>query len=202
MNWRSIFFFFMVVGVTGCSRKVAPVSSISNTTAKTDSIASITKNDSSSHVHIETVTEKKIPAASVDQSFRPSQFDSLIAALKSMPANTPIIYQDKKVQAQLKIMMDSIGNLHFKCTSSEKSYFEKNITQATYIKKLESELSKKNELLSTYQKTEVKEVKSWWATLTENLLARALLYFILAGLTLVVGRTVLKSIPGIKKFIP
>lgn len=202
-----IFRFIVVVslvwGATGCGRKFVPVSLNTDTKQiKTDSTAS-TKKDSSNVFFKETVDEKKLPEASVGLTLTRAGLDSLLNSLKGMPSVTrTIVLPDKGLRAQLSILMDSLGNIQLKCTSLEKIYWEKNTTQAIYIEKLVTELAKANHQISSLKETVVKEQKSWWATITENLLAKVMIYFILGGLTVILIRTLLKQIPFLNKFIP
>lgn len=190
---------FGVLGITGCGRKVVPVSSESTSITKTDSTTSSIKKDSSNTFFKETLTENKQPEASAEKQYTQSQWDSLVAGLNKMPPNTRIVYQnpDKKLRAQLQIYKDSIGNLHFKCTSLEQTYYEKNTELRIYNEKLVNELAEKNKIISSFEKTEVEKKKGLWQSITENIFARWMIYFILGGITIIIIGLFLKIVKKI-----
>lgn len=139
--------------VSGCGRKTVPTSVTQTQTEKKDStsVKNTTQRVDSSYV--ETVTEKKIAGSQVDLQLTKSQFDSLVLALKAMPPGLREVYRtDPKLQSTIKIMMDSIGHLHFMCTTAERTYWEKSTRLQRLVESLTTELTKKN-----YELTQAKE---------------------------------------------
>lgn len=157
--YRFFFFLFLVLMVSGCSRKAVPVSVTEIQTERHDStsVKNTTQHIDSSYV--ETVTEKKISGSHADLQLTKGQFDSLVIALKAMPPGLREVYRtDPTMQSTLKIMMDSIGHLHFICTTAERTYWEKSIRQQRLIESLTTELTKKNYELTKANET-IKEKK-------------------------------------------
>ncbi len=178
-----------VVLVTGCSVHTVPVSSVTVTETKTDSIH--TKNEvlKDSSFYKETVEEKTLPAATVGITLTPKQLDSLIVAIQSLPSavSRSVVYYDPKARAMLSVLMDSIGNLHFDCTATEQKYLQKHTESMRYLQKLvneKKELRKENAIL----KTEVRQVKqTWWSRFRLKLGNFGLFFIVFVVLVAVVG---------------
>jgi hypothetical protein len=150
----------MVLMIAGCSSRTAPVSSHTEITHEKDSVHSKTTAKSDSSFYKETLKEKVLPKAEVGITTNKNQLDSLISALRSLPSNTPkeIHYQDLEARAMLTILLDSLGNIQFKCTALEQHYNEKFIEQQRIINNLTSENDVVKEQNSTL-KTEIIQEK-------------------------------------------
>lgn len=156
--------------IASCSLLVScKGSQVVSSTDKKDSTATITttnnitKNDSSTYR--ETEEKKTIAASTIDANLGAvSRLDSIVKALKTLPKGVPreIIYKDKDHSAEFALLLDSLGNIHARCTSLEKTYYEKSVERERYISSLVNQLTQKNiELRET--KTEVLQLrKSWW----------------------------------------
>jgi len=134
---------FVLGGVTGCGRKSVPVSSNTETTIKRDSTVDSRQSTVDSIVYIEKYIEKILPSATVGITLTKSQLDSLTLALGNLPGKTAY-YTDPKLRAQLQLVMDSLGNIQFKCTALEREYFERYVKEKHYSETLINELTKVN----------------------------------------------------------
>lgn len=194
-----------LLGVTGCSRKVAPVSSTKEIHTEKTASDSLVTSKTDSFSHIETVTEKTLPASTVGLSLSRAQLDSLVNALQAMPSvSRTIVMPDKVGRAQLKILMDSIGNVQFLCTSLEKTYFEKNVQQTHLIESLTVQLTKVNEQLSIKEKEIVELKKGFFARVgdwAQNFALNICLIIIILGIVVILFRQTIGRIPFIKKFL-
>jgi hypothetical protein len=154
----------LMLMIAGCSHRTAPVSSHTETEHVKDSVHSETTVKSDSSYYKETLEEKVLPSAEVGITTNKSQLDSLISALRSLPSNVTkeIHYQDPKARAMLTILLDSLGNIQFKCTALEQTYYQKFVEQQRTINNLTSENDVLKEKNSTLQDTVVKEQLPWW----------------------------------------
>src|SRR5689334_20288088 len=138
-NYTKPFFALFILGlglfVTGCGPQSVPVSSTESKSKEKDSIVVSKQIHKDSSFFKETVTQKILPAASVEITTTKNQLDSLIAALGTLPKSVTrsFYYQDPKLKAQLSIILDSIGRVHFMCTAESQICFEKNVQQARLI---------------------------------------------------------------------
>lgn len=183
---RLVCILFLGLTLGGCSRKAVPVSHTETTVAQSDStsVKHTTQHNDSSYV--ETVEEKKLPASKADLQLTKSQFDSLVIALKSLPPGLREVYRtDPTMQSTIKIMMDSIGRLHFICTTAERTYWEKTIRQQRLIESLTTELTKKNyeltkatEVIKQKQRTMWDDIKGFFRTSAGILVIVIILVFI------------------------
>lgn len=179
------------LGATGCGVRTAPVSSSTTQIEKRDSITKVTETKKDSSFYRETVTEKTLPGSTVGVTLSKEQLDSLIQGLRAMPSSvTRSIYRtDPRMQTTLAIILDSLGRIHFKCITSERSYYEISKSQQRWIENVKSENTKiktENMLL----KAEVREMKkSFWEKLKNGFnswIVRILLGFIAVGILIVV----------------
>lgn len=143
--------FFLLVGLSfailvGC-KSTSPVSTktIVNNEKDSTSTTSIYKLDSS--FYKETVDVKKLEGAKVGVRISRSQFDSLFLSLEKLPSNLPkqVLYTDAKAKAELKLAIDSLGNLFFECQAKDQYYFEKTIQQSHTIESLTKEVNRLRE---------------------------------------------------------
>lgn len=156
---NKILFFVMVFGlVTGCGRKLTSVTSTTHTETLKDSTVVSRQSTVDSSRYVETANEKTLPKVTVQQTFTRAQFDSLINALYAMPNNgtKERIIQDPTLRAQLAIVLDSLGNIQLRCTSLEKQYFEKSVSDFRYRESLTTELTNVNKL-NHEQSVQIKE---------------------------------------------
>lgn len=172
----------MVVILTGCGAKTVPVSNNTSTTSKADStsITNTSKKDSSSHV--ETVTEKTLPGATVEILATQSQLDSLIHALAQLPTSVTrtVYYVDPQLKAKLSIAIDSLGRRVIKCQALDQRYYEKSVQQTRYIENLTAELTKIKEE-NTSLKEQVKVKKPTWGDKFKEGITAGLIWFVVLG---------------------
>lgn len=163
MIYRLLLLSFLLIGTVGCGPKTVPVSVEEKTTEKSDSTSVKNTNVRSDSSYVETVTEKKLPGSEAGITLSKSQFDSLVNGLKALPPGLRTVYRtDPTLQSTIKIMMDSIGQLHFLCTTAERTYWEKTISQQKLIESLTTELFKSNNERN-HLREEIKEYKrTWW----------------------------------------
>lgn len=144
-------------------------------------------------IHTEKVEEKTIPESDIDLSLTVAKMDSIIYALKNIPKGVPqtIVIKDKIGQAQFTFLLDSIGNLHARCTSIEKKYFEKSVFDQHMKESLVLQLTKVNTELHE-AKAELMQLKKPWYEKIEdalqNLAIKILLIVIFIGVVLMIIR--------------
>lgn len=149
--------------VMGCGRKAVPVASTTTITQKADSSHVATTNVRTDSSYVETVIEKKLAGSQAGISLTKNQLDSLILSMRAMPQGLREVYRtDPTLQTTIKIMMDSIGRLHFICTTAERTYWEKTISQQKLIESLTTELTKKNHLLNEATEIIKENQRTWW----------------------------------------
>ena len=147
----------------GCGRKAVPVASTTTTTERADSSHVATTNVRSDSSYVETVTEKKLAGSQVGVSLTKNQFDSMVNALKSMPVGLrEIVKSDFTLQSTISILMDKYDSLHIFCTTAERTYWEKNISQQKLIESLTTELTKKNFELREAKEVIKEKQRTWW----------------------------------------
>ena len=192
------------VGVTGCGRKSIPVSSITETTTKKDSTTTKTKNVTDSVRYIERVIEKILPSATVGITLTKRQLDSLTLALGNLPGKT-VYYTDPKVQAQIQLLMDSLGNIQINCTALEQKYFEKYVKEAHYSETLVNELTRVN----TENKKLVSEIRELKKTPWEkikaslnNIILKICLAIIAIMVVVALANWIKNKLKALIKFLP
>jgi len=119
-----------------------PAAPLQHTISRTDSV-----------IIRERLVPIKIESTSVKKSFSKAQVDSIITALKNLPANSRTIYHtDPKLKTQLSFALDSIGNLVVQCKTLEALYWEKLKEKDRIIEKKELEIREKEKTI--FQKIE------------------------------------------------
>jgi hypothetical protein len=181
----------MLWWATGCVATRPVVSSTSEKKQTDSTLQRSSEKESSSH--IEKVEEKTIPESDIDLSLTVAKMDSIIYALKNIPKGVPqtIVIKDKIGQAQFTFLLDSIGNLHARCTSIEKKYFEKSVFDQHMKESLVLQLTKVNTELHE-AKAELMQLKKPWyekiEDVLQNLAIKILLIVICIGVVLMIIR--------------
>jgi hypothetical protein len=82
-----------------------------------------TEHRSDTTIIREKLVPVKVPGSSVATHIGKDQYDSLVRALMNLPRTSRTIYiTDPTLQTQLKIYIDSLGQLAFKCQTLEREY--------------------------------------------------------------------------------
>lgn len=185
----------LIVGclVTGCGRKSVPVSSITSNEHKHDSTTTKTEKIITKDIVRDSLIEKKLPSASIAVTLSKQALDSLIKALGTLPKSTTrtLYYTDKTTRAQLAIMMDSLNNIQFKCTSLEKIYYERYVRELHMSETLTNELTKVNtenkslkETILELQKTPGQKLKDWFNRMVVKIFIGFFVLLIIVGIVL------------------
>lgn len=168
---------------TGC-RSVQPVSSVQNTEMKKDSTRLQTTTEKRDSSYKETVEPVTIKGGKVDIGFSKKQFDSLLAVisfLQKLPPELRTIYKvDPETKQQLKIFMDSVGNIHFQCIQEAQTYWQKYIHEHTEKEKLQTQLTEANSKIESSDRETVEAKKGFWDSIDWK--AKLLIWFISFGI--------------------
>jgi hypothetical protein len=195
------------LGMAECGVRPASVSQTTTETHNRDSVTVKTelKKDSSSYVEKEIINV--IPASHVGFTMSKASFDSLIVALKAMPAGVPRSITKDFGNAKIAVSLDSANNLNFDCLSAAQALIEKHTVMVHVIedyKKETATLHEENRLL----RAEVFELKkSFFERLKEGFnswIVRILLAFIAMGIVVViydVGKAQIKKLWAQKKLL-
>ena len=188
MGFRSLLFSsgigLVLFGATSCKGPQLVSSTVQ--THKKDSTTTITKTVKDSVGYVEKEIQKTLPASSIENTYTKAQFDSLLAGLRQMPQGSrTIIHTDPKMQTTLSIILDSLGKVHFKCTTLERTYYERDIEKTHYIQSLTAELTKVNEKNSLLTEQVKQYKKGFWEKVQDSLqsfLLKVLLFIIAVGI--------------------
>ncbi|GHM98800.1 hypothetical protein WSM22_02900 [Cytophagales bacterium WSM2-2] len=199
VNFLPVWALLIALAMLSCkgSRILSKVELTSN--VEQDSAKStLQKKDSSSY--LETVTEKTIPAQSIDANLGTQQrLDSMLSALKSMPKGITrtVYYTDPKTGMQLQLLLDSLGNLHARCTSIEKRYFERHVEQEKYISILSDQITKKKIQVAKFE-SENRELKKGFIARLKDAIkdfwTAFWLFVIAAGIVTIIGRFAIQKL--------
>jgi hypothetical protein len=167
MKWIIFIGLGLGLGLTGCGRKFAPVSSHTATTLRTDSVSKTNTLRSDSVRYVERIIEKTLPGATIGVALTKMQLDSLIRALGTLPKGTPITLTDPKMRAQLQLVMDEMGNLKATCTALEYQYQERIIERERTIKELKEQNYQLRQQQTRTEQIQVREKKGFRAGLRD-----------------------------------
>lgn len=192
---------FIAIGLiglaTGCGVRTAPVSTTTETEARRDSTVTSkeTSKDSSSFVSVTTPTV--LSGGKVGVTLTKSQLDSLITSLRTMPSGVPkvLYYSDPKMKAQLQVVLDSLGRIHFNCAAADQLCMQTHTTQTKYIEKLKEEKAVLERESKSLRSQVLEAKKPWYQKLDDLLsgfLTKLCLGIIILGL-LVMGFNFIKS---------
>lgn len=208
MMIKKFFIVCLVVGVvTGCGRKSIPVSSVTDTTTKKDSITQSNTATVDSIYHSIELIEKKLPGATVGVTLTKAALDSLIAALGTLPQSSTrtLYYQDPKLRAQLQILLTKQDSIEFRCTALEQTYYEKYVKELHYRESLTAELTRVNTEKQKLQ-TQVRELKQTpWQKIKaagNNLLLKILLAFLAIGIVVALADWIKRKLKALIKINP
>lgn len=170
------FLLFILIGlgvclVTGCGRKLTPVSSTTVKTAEQDTLLALINKNSDSTTFIEKYTPKVLHGATAEITTNIRQLDSLVSVLRAMPKGIDTVYlTDAKKDVALKAYVDRLTHqLVLQCQSRDKVYFEKETYYQRTIKQLTDSLTRITSKQTTDTNTVVKEEKTLWQGLRETL---------------------------------
>jgi hypothetical protein len=155
--------------VTGCGRKLTPVSTITKTEIKKDSTNvtnTTTRTDSS---YVEKLIRKILHGTTAGISTDTKHLDSLVSVLRAMPKGVDTVYlTDPKRDVALRAYYDKLtGKLVLQCQSRDREYFEKEIRYQKQISELTNQLITKNTETKTETEKIVEPKKTIWEGLKE-----------------------------------
>jgi hypothetical protein len=180
------------LGLAGCSRKATPVSSIEKVTEKKDSVTSVAETRKDSAFYKETVTEKVIPGGTVGLTMTKAELEAVLKSLASLPPSvTHSIYKtDPKTQAMIELVLDSLGKVHFNCTTADQRCLQITKESARIHEVDRTEITKVKEE-NTRLKNEIVELKKpWYQRITDSLnglLIKILLGFLAFGFVVIIS---------------
>ena len=154
---------FMGLVVTGCGRKLTPVSITTKTETKADSSNIKTININSDSSYVERLIKKILTGSTAATNITPQKWDSLVSVIRSMPLGFKEIYlSDPKKDVYLKLLVDKNNELILECHSRDKEYFERETETKKHIAILTNQLIERNKTTLIDTREVVKEEKGFW----------------------------------------
>lgn len=187
-----IFTILLIIVLTSCKgvQTIAEYSKIVDSTDTNTEKTTVTKDSSNYRYE---VLLHMLHRAQTTIGLTRNQVDSLFTVLQMLPRGTSIIKNDPKLQAQISILLDSMGVMQLTCISNERYYTSTISEQTRYIKELETKL-RETTSVTTDTKTEIqKPKKGFWQTVHD--------FFRIGGTWLVLLVLVIVFIL-VKRYIP
>jgi hypothetical protein len=164
------YLFIIAIGlgmVTGCGRKLTPVSTIANTTIEKDSSTQKTKTERHDSSYVERYIKKTLHGSTAEIATTIRKLDSLARVLHAMPSGIDTVYlTDPKKDNALRAYFNKLtGQLVLQCQSRDQIYFEKETGYKKTISLLTNELITYRTKKETTTSTVVVEEKNFWQQL-------------------------------------
>ena len=166
--------------VTGCGRKLAPVSTVTKTEIKKDSSNVTNTNTRTDSSYVEKLIRKILHGTTAGIFTDTKHLDSLVSVLRAMPKGVDTVYlTDTQRDVALRAYYDKLtGKLVLQCQSRDREYFEKVTSYEKRISELTNQLITKNTETKTETKTELQKQKTFWEGIQETL--KYVLYLVIA----------------------
>lgn len=136
--------------------------------------------------------ERILDGSSIESVYTRAELDSLFAGLRNLPSVSRTIYAtDPKMRTMLSIVLDSLGRIHLKCATAERTYYETTIRQGRYMESTRKELIEKDRAIKQLEER-VKQYEAAWYVKVWQFLKNGIWFILFMAGSIVIFITIRK----------